>query len=498
MNRNFDIVNIGSGAACGTLLQMEARSNPTDTRTDPAAPAEANWATLSDGKKRILILGGGFAGAFTAKYLQKRLRGAPDVEIALISKENFVLFTPMLHEVAGSDLAVTDIVQPLRKMLHRTRVGIAEVETIDLIKKQVRIRQKDLPHPYEVSYDQLVVALGAVTNFYHTPGLEAHALTMKTLGDAIHLRNCVIDALELADNQVVEAERKKTLTVVVAGGGFAGIETAGSLTDFLLEAIRSYPRLKKDMIRVVVVHAGDHILPELGMSLGHYAREKLCARGVEVRLNAKVCSYDNEEVALDDGTKIPSRMLIWTAGTTPAPVLSGLPCLMQRGRVVANECMQVPNFPGVWALGDCALVPDPSNPGGFYPPTAQHATRMAPVLANNIVETMRGMPPQPFRFKTQGMLGTIGRRAAVAEILGVKFSGIIAWFLWRAIYLGLMPGWPKKVRVALDWTLDLFFSKDIVQLPTLQGRTISEREDSRLPPVEGDNGQSNSRRSINA
>jgi NADH dehydrogenase len=252
---------------------------------DPAAPDKATSGAQPAGKRRILILGGGFAGAYTAMHLEKRLADAPDVEIALISKENFVLFTPMLHEVAGSDVAVTDIVQPLRKMLHHARVGIAEVETIDLIKKQVRIRHKDLPSAYEVTYDQLVLALGAVTNFFHTPGLEAHALTMKTLADPILLRNCVIDALELADNQTVEAERNKTLTVVVAGGGFAGVETGGAVSDFLREAIRFYPRLKKDMIQVVLVHPGDYILPELGINLGKYAQDKLRARGVDVRLN---------------------------------------------------------------------------------------------------------------------------------------------------------------------------------------------------------------------
>jgi NADH:ubiquinone reductase (H+-translocating) len=446
---------------------------------DTPAPAGFSSDALAAGKKRILILGGGFAGAYTAKHLLKELRGVTDTEVALISKENYLLFTPMLHEVAGSDVAVTDIVQPLRKMLHRARVGIAEVETIDLTRKRVRIRQKDLPNPYELTYDQLVLALGAVTNFYHTPGLEAHALTMKTLGDAVLLRNAVIDALELADNQTGEAERNKTLTAVVAGGGFAGIETAGAVSDFLLEATRSYPRLKKHMVRVVVVHAGDHILPELGMSLGRYAQKRLCARGMDVRLNAKVCGYDNEEVTLDDGTKIPTRMLIWTAGTTPAPVLSCLPCQMQRGRVVVNDCMQVPNFPGVWALGDCALVPDPSNPGKFYPPTAQHATRMAAVLAKNIAASMRGLSPQPFRYKTQGLLATIGRHHGVAEILGMRFSGITAWLMWRMIYLGLTPGVQKKVRVVLAWTLDLFFSKDIVQLPTVQSPAISESEDSR-------------------
>jgi NADH dehydrogenase len=243
----------------------------------------------------------------------------------------------------------------------------------------------------------------------------------------------------------------------------------------------------------------------LGTSLGRYAEGKLRARGVDVRLNTKVAGYDGQEVTLDDGTKIPTRVLIWTAGTTPAPVLSCLPCLVQRGRVVANECLQVPNFPGVWALGDCALVPDPFSPGNFYPPTAQHAIRMAAALAKNIAATTRGLPPQPFKFKTLGLLATIGRRAGVAEILKMRFSGIIAWWLWRAIYLSLMPGLQKKVRVALDWMLDLFFSKDIVQLPTLHALRISQADDSRLPAVEIDrkpkqqsNGEPNSRRGENA
>ncbi len=429
-------------------------------------------------KKRILILGGGFAGAYTALHLEKRLAGAPDVEVVLIAKENFVLFTPMLHEVAGSDVAVTDIVQPLRKMLRRTRVGIATVEVIDLARKQVRILHTDLPHPVDVTYDQLVLALGAVTNFYHTPGLETHALTMKTLGDAILVRNRVIDALELADNQTDETARKMTLTAVVAGGGFAGVETVGAVNDFLREAMKFYRHLKEDMVRVVLVHPGDVILPEVGESLGRYAQKQLGRRGVEVRLKTKVTGYDGKEVALDDGTKIATRMLIWTAGTTPPTVLSGLPCHMQQGRVVANECLQVPDWPGVWALGDCALVPDPYNPGKFYPPTAQHATRQAVALAENIVANLRGQPPQPFRFKILGLLATIGRRHGVAEIFGMQFSGIIAWWLWRGIYLSKLPGLQKKVRVALDWLLDLFFSKNLVQLPTLRSPTMSEAEES--------------------
>jgi NADH:ubiquinone reductase (H+-translocating) len=432
-------------------------------------------------KKRVLILGGGFAGAYTALHLEKRLGVAPDVEVVLVSKENFVLFTPMLHEVAGSEVSVTDIVQPLRKMLRRTRVVIADIETIDLAKKRVHVRQNDLGRTLDLDCDQLVLALGAVTNFFHTPGLAEHALSMKTLGDAILLRNLIIDALELADNQENEAERRTTLTAVVAGGGFAGAETIGAVNDFLREGMKFYPHLKEPMLRVVLVHPGEVILPELGENLGRYAQKKLAERGVEIRLKTKVTAYDGREVTLDDGDRIATRMLIWTAGTTPPPMSSKLPCALQRGRVVADECLQVPDWPGVWALGDCALVPDPYNPGKFYPPTAQHATRQAAVLAGNIVAVLRGQPPRPFRFKILGLLAAIGKRCGVAEILGMRFSGIVAWWLWRGIYLSKLPGLQKKIRVALDWTLDLFFSKDIVQLPTLRSPTMSGEEETSSP-----------------
>jgi NADH dehydrogenase len=435
-------------------------------------------------QKRILILGGGFAGAYAALELEKRLAGKPEVEIALVSKENFLLFTPMLHEVAGSDVAITDIVQPLRKMLRNTRVGIANIEAIDLARKQVRITHADLPNPIDVDYDQLVLALGAVTNFFNIPGLAEHALTMKTLGDAILVRNRIIDALELADNQRTDAAaRKTTLTAVVAGGGFAGVETVGAVNDLLREGMKFYHHLKEDMLRVVLVHPGEVILPELGESLGGYAQKKLAKRGVDIRVKVKVTGFDGHEVALDDGTKIATRMLIWTAGTTPLPLLLNLPCALQRGRVVADECLQVPGWPGVWALGDCALVPDPYNPGKFYPPTAQHATRQAVVLADNLVAVMRGQAPRPFRFKILGLLASIGRRTGVAEVFGMKFSGVIAWWLWRGIYLSKLPGLQKKVRVALDWILDSIFSKDIVQLPTLRSPTISEAEQTSSPAI---------------
>jgi NADH dehydrogenase len=440
------------------------------TNTEPAAHRSA-------APKRILILGGGFAGANTALHLEKQLAGVRDVEIVLAARENFVLFTPMLHEVAGSDVAVTDVVQPLRKMLRRTRVLIVEIESIDLAGKRVRILQRDLAQTFDLDYDQLVLAIGAVPNFHRTPGIEKHAVTMKTLGDAILLRNRMIEALDVADNHPDETERKAMLTVVVAGGGFAGAETAGAVNDLLRKAIRFYPTLRKDMLRIVLVHAGEVILPELSESLGRYAQKQLGRRGVEIRLNTAVAGYDGRELRLNDGTTITTRLVIWTAGLTPSPLLSGLPCAMQRGHVLTNACLQVPDWPGVWALGDCAFVPDSLNPGKFCPPTAQHAIRQAAVLARNIVAGMRGQSLQPFRFKTLGMLAAIGRHAGVAEIMGIRFSGIIAWWLWRGIYLIKLPGLQNKVRVTLDWTLDLIFSKDIVELPTLRSPTMSEAEE---------------------
>ena len=428
-------------------------------------------------KSRILILGGGFAGAYTALHLEKRLAGAPDVEIVLAARENFVLFTPMLHEVAASDLAVTDVVQPLRKMLHRTRVLIVDIESIDLARKRVRFLRRDLARAFDLDYDQLVLAIGAVPNFYRTPGIEEHAVTMKTLGDAILLRNRMLEVLDIADNDPDEAERKALLTVVVAGGGFAGAETVGAVNDLLRAAIKFYPNLREDMLRIVLAHAGEVILPELGESLGRYAQKKLGRRGVEIRLKTRVLGYDGRELTLDDGLRIATRLVIWTAGITPSPLLAGLPCAVERGHILADACLRVPDWPGVWTLGDCAFVPDPLNPATVYPPTAQHAIRQAGVLARNIVKRMQGQAPQPFRFRTLGLLAAIGRRAGVAEILGVRFSGIIAWLLWRAIYLSKLPGLQNKVRVSLDWALDLVFSKDIVELPTLRSPTMSEAEE---------------------
>jgi NADH dehydrogenase len=419
---------------------------------------------MTDPKTRILILGGGFAGVYAALRLQKRLGGKDDGEITLVSRENFFLFTPMLHEVAAGDLDPVDIVSPIRALLPLVNFVCGEVERIDLASKRVTVTHGYERHAHELPYDHLVLALGSVTNFFKLPGVAERALTMKSLGDAVHLRNRLISHLEEADAEHGDADEVRALlTVVVAGGGFAGIETIAGVNDFVRESLRFYPHLSEEMVRMVVVHPGEVVLPELGPDLGAYAQRKLVKRGIEVRTNVKVAAADDQGVRLTDGTVIPTRTVVWTAGTAPHPLVGMLPCACERGRIKVDQFLQVPKWPGVWAIGDCACVADIRNAGKSHPPTAQHAVREAKVAADNIVAAIRGEVKRPFDFALIGQLAAIGRRTGVAKVLGVKFSGFIAWWLWRTIYLAKLPRFEKKLRVAIDWTMDLLFPKDLVQ-----------------------------------
>ena len=430
-------------------------------------------------KKRILILGGGFGGLYTALHLEKTLARDEDITVTLVNRENFFLFTPMLHEVAASDLDITHIVSPARKLLKKVDFFHGDVEKIDLENKKVSVShgQGKEHHEHELNYTHLVLALGSITNFFNTPGLAERAVTMKSLGDAIHLRNRLISNLEEADFECFPEEREPLLTFVVAGGGFAGVETIGGINDFLRESIRFYPHLKKEMLRVVLVHPGKVVLPELSEKLGVYAQEKLAERGVEIRLETKVESFENNAIVLSDGERIPSYNLIWAGGSAPNPHLEGLPCRKERGRLCTNEFLEIEGFENVWAVGDCAAIPDTKN-GGFHPPTAQHALRQGKTIAHNIKAAIRGGDKKAFDFSTLGQLAAIGRRTGVAQIMGMNFSGFIAWWLWRTIYLSKLPRFEKQLRVALDWTLDLIFSKDLVQFQTLRAPTVSmdERE----------------------
>jgi NADH:ubiquinone reductase (H+-translocating) len=425
--------------------------------------------------KRVLILGGGFGGLYTALQLEKTLARDMDVEVTLVNRENFFLFTPMLHEVAASDLDMTHIVNPIRKLLRRVRFFCGEVESIDLTEKRVVVSHGIERHEHEMEYDYLVIGLGSITNFFNTPGLQERALTMKSLGDAVYLRNRLISHLEEADFECMSGVRERLLTIVVAGGGFAGVETIAGINDFLREALPNYPRLQERDLRLVLVHPGAVILPELGEKLGAYAQGKLAERGVEIRVNTKVTGISDDGVALSDGSQIATDLLTWTAGTSPNPLLDALPCRRERGRLVVNEYLETPDWPGVWALGDCALIPDRAS-GKFCPPTAQHALREGKVVAQNITAAIRGGAKQSFAFTSLGQLASIGRRTGVARVLGINFSGFAAWWLWRTVYLAKLPRFEKKLRVALDWTLDLMFSKDLVQFLTLRAPSISQRD----------------------
>ncbi len=430
---------------------------------------------MSQKKQRIVILGGGFGGMYCALELDRALKRGLDAEVTLVNKENFFLFTPMLHEVAASDLDITNIVNPVRKLLKHVQFFDGDVEYIDLANKRVGVSHGEEHHHHDLNYDHLVISLGTVTNFYGIPGLEQRALSMKSLGDAIFLRNKLIENLEVADFECCAAQRGPLLTIVVAGGGFSGVETIAGVNDFLRDAIKFYPNLREDMLRLVLVHPGQVILPELGEKLGRYAQQKLSERGVEIRVNTKVAGVTERGVKLSDGECVDSFNVVWTAGTSPNPHLDGLPCKKERGRLCVNEFLEVADWPGVWSLGDCASVPDLTT-GKMCPPTAQHALRQGRVLAQNIIAAINDGQKKAFRFKTLGALAAIGRRTGVAQVFGFQFSGFIAWWMWRTIYLSKLPRFEKKFRVALDWTLDLVFSKDLVQFQTLRTKGISHRD----------------------
>jgi NADH dehydrogenase len=409
---------------------------------------------------------------YVALEFERALVWGADVDVTLVNRDNFFLFTPMLHEVAASDLDITNIVSPIRKLLRRVSFFHGEIESIDLVNKRVGLSHGHEEHCHSLPYDHLVLALGSTANFFNLPGLAERAITMKSLDDAIFLRNRLIANLEEADFECSPSTRAPLLNFVVAGGGFAGVETIAGINDFLREAVRFYPHLREDMLRVILVHPGKTILPELGPKLGAYAQRKLIERHVEIHSNCKVTAVTDRDVTLSDGTKVTTNTLVWTAGTRPNSLLDTLPCPKERGRVLVNEYLEVLEWPGVWSLGDCAVVPD-RNTGKPHPPTAQHALREGKVAARNILATIRGERKKPFLFSTLGLLAPIGKRSGVANILGVNFSGFIAWWLWRTIYLTKLPRFEKKIRVAFDWTLDLLFSKDLVQFTNVRPSTLS-------------------------
>jgi NADH:ubiquinone reductase (H+-translocating) len=428
-------------------------------------------ATLAP-KKRILILGGGFAGMKTAECLEQELQKDPSVSISLVSETNALLFTPMLAEVAGSSLEPSHISTPLRTTLHRTEFVRGRVTSVDLENKRVTLEagmDGNESCRSELAYDHLVLALGAVSNYLGLTNVQKLAFDFKSLIDAIRIRNHVIEMFERADRENDPAARRSLLTFVIAGGGFAGVELAGSLNDFARGILADYPNLRCEDVRVVLVHARDRILPELSESLGRYAQKHMEARGVEFRLNTRLTDARPDVVVFSDG-EVPAETLVWTAGTAPNPLTKSLPLEKdKRGAVIVGATLAVPGRSGVWALGDCAAVVDAKS-GKPCPPTAQFALREAKMLAKNIRANLQGRPARGFHFDSLGALCVVGHQTACAELTvpfarskSMRFSGLLAWLMWRGIYLGKLPGLERKIRVLVDWTVELFFPKDIVQ-----------------------------------
>ena len=458
------------GFALGLLATGAVRLAERLFGATPAPPA----LVTPEIRTRVVILGGGFAGVSAAMNLEKEFRDDPGVSFTLVSETNALLFTPMLAEVAASSLEPTHISAPLRSSLHRTRVLRSRVASIDLETRCVRLDDREGTLPY----DHLVLALGAVSSLPLGDGIAEQALDFKTLVDAIRIRNHVIDAFDRADAELDTARRRALLTFVVAGGGFSGAELVGGLNDFARGMLADYPNLSADELRIVLVHSRDRILPELSASLANYALERMRARGVTFELNARLSAarpgivvirrkgsenIDASPNAESTEVEIPTETLVWTAGAAPNPLLKELDIDRdKRGGVLVENTLAVPRHNGLWALGDCAVVPH-GKTGKPCPPTAQFAIREACTLARNLRASIYGKPLKPFRFDSLGTLCVVGHHTACAEIKGHKFSGFFAWLLWRGIYLSKLPGLERKVRVLGDWTVELFFPRDIVQ-----------------------------------
>jgi NADH dehydrogenase len=459
---------VAYGAALGLLVQ--AFGDAADRVLGPVAEPPRDAALE---KKRIVILGGGFAGMRTAECLEAQLRGSRSAAVTLISDTNALLFTPMLAEVAGSSLEPSHISTPLRSSLHRTEFIRGRATEIDT-EKRVVILESELaasvtPARREIPYDHLVFALGAVSNFLGMANLEKCSFNFKTLLDAIRIRNHVIEMFERADRQPDPSLRQPLLTFVIAGGGFAGVELAGALNDFAHGILADYPNLRPEELSVILVHSRDRILPELSESLAHYAQKRMEARGVMFQLNTRLTDAHPGLVVLGD-KEIRAETLVWTAGTAPNPLLRALSFEKdKRGALVVDKQLRIPGRPGHWALGDCATVID-ARTAKPCPPTAQFALREAAVLASNIRAELEGRPLRDFHFDSLGALCVVGHQTACAELSvpfarqkSMRFSGLLAWAMWRGIYLAKLPGMERKIRVLMDWTVELFFPRDIVQ-----------------------------------
>jgi NADH dehydrogenase len=433
-----------------------------------------------------VILGSGFAATEAARQLESKFGKDPEIELVMIGEDNFLLFTPMLPQVASGMIETRHIVFPIRTICKKTKFYEGRIKNIDPYGKLVTIWGTGDKRSISIHYDFLVVALGSETNFFGMADVEKNAYTMKTLNDAVMLRNRIIDMLEQAENETNPILRKSFLNFVVVGGGFAGIETAGELMDLLLDARKYYPTIHKEDLKVIVLEAMGEILPGFNKKLAIFAKEKLIERGIDIRLKKAVTSFDGSEVtikSLDETPKdsidqseidsIITKTLIWTAGVTPVNTIKRSMFKTEKGKLIVNDFLEVTNFPGVFAIGDCALFIDPISKRPF-PPTAQIAEAQAKIAAKNLISLIQNSQKEKFVYHSKGQMAIIGKRSGIATFLGVNISGFLAWLIWRNVYLSKIPTFDKKIRVLLDWIIDLFFDRDISRLKLMKRETEKE------------------------
>ena len=437
-------------------------------------------------KKKIVILGSGFAAVECAKKLENEFGNDPEIELVMIGEDNFLLFTPMLPQVASGMIETRHIVFPIRTICKKTKFYEGRIKNVDPYGKLVTIWGTGDKRSISIHYDFLVVALGSETNFFGMADVEKNAYTMKTLNDAVMLRNRIIDMLEQAENETNPILRKSFLNFVVVGGGFAGIETAGELMDLLLDVRKYYPSIQKDDLKVIVLEAMGEILPGFNKKLAEFAKQKLKERGIDIQLKKAVTSFDGNEVTiktLDETPKdsidqseinsIITKTLIWTAGITPVNTIKRSMFKTEKGKIVVNNFLEVPKFPGVFAIGDCALFVDPITNRPF-PPTAQIAEAQAKMAAKNLISLIKNSEKEKFVYHSKGQLAIIGKRTGIATFLGMNISGFLAWLIWRNVYLSKIPTFDKKTRVFLDWMIDLFFDRDVSRLKIMKRETEKE------------------------
>lgn len=429
-------------------------------------------------KPSVLILGGGFGGAYAAQRLSRRL--PKDWDLTIVDRNNFLLFYPLLVEAGVGSLEARHVVVPTRMFLKRGRLLMAEIQSVDLQAQSAIIQVVGADDTKRLHYDHLILAVGSTTKLPNIPGLKEHAFQFKGLADGIDLRDRGIRLLELANTIDDPRVRRAILRVVVVGANFTGIEFAGEYQDFLIDASRSYDRVSRDEISVVVLELADRILGALEPELAAYAHRHLVARGLDIRTKTSLTRVEEREVTLTDGSRLETYTTVWCAGIAPSPVLSqidGLPANKQ-GYIECGKDLRVSGYDNVWAVGDSAAVMD--DEGKPYVATAQNATRQGTMCAANVLRAIAGEPTEPFRFSSLGSLAALGCRTAVAKVFGIKVAGFPAWFLYRSVYLFKMPSWSRRFRIMMDWTADLFMRAQPVQLGIRRATRGAREEASTL------------------